>query len=77
MANALSFLVPTFAVLLGVLLTRQDSHSLRADINSLRAEMIQLRKDIHREMSAFRDAIHRDMIGVHERLSAVESKQSS
>lgn len=47
--------VPTIMVLIGILLNRSD-------ITALRSEIVQLRVDIHKDMTAFRDSIHRDMI---------------
>ncbi|ADW67812.1 hypothetical protein [Granulicella tundricola] len=68
MSNALPYLIPTFAVLLGVLFTRQDINALRAELKAeLKSEIGQLRSEI----ITLRDNIHRDMIGLHERVATV------
>jgi hypothetical protein len=51
--------------------------SNRADSVALRAEMIQLRKDVSQELISFRDSIHRDIISLHERVAVVETRQQS
>ncbi len=81
MGNALPYLVPTFAVLLGVLFTRQEIVGLRSEMIQLRTDinrdMTTLRTEINRDMTTLRDSIHRDMIGLHERVATVEAKQNS
>jgi hypothetical protein len=63
--TALVIAIPTFAVLLGIIFNRQESTALRAEMGSLRVEMI-----------ALRDSIHRDMFSLHERVATVEAKLS-
>ncbi len=65
MNTALVIAIPTFAVLLGIIFNRQESTALRAEMGSLRVEMI-----------ALRDSIHRDMFSLHERVATVEAKLS-
>jgi hypothetical protein len=60
--------IPTLAVMFGILLNRQDAISIRAEV---KAENGQLRSEI----ISLRDNIHRDMMGIHERVATVESKQ--
>ena len=50
---------------------------MRSDIGSLRNEMTQLRVDLNRDMTLLRDSIHLDIIGLHERVAAVEARQNS
>ncbi len=61
-------IVPTLVVLIGILLNRQDAISIRSD---LKTEIGQLRAEI----ITLRDNIHRDMVGLHERIAVVEAKQ--
>lgn len=75
MHDLLVIAIPTLAVMFGILLNRQDATAIRAEVKSeigqLRSEMGQLRS----EMISLRDSIHRDMVGLHERITTVESKQ--
>jgi len=90
--NAIALAVPTFVVLIGILMNRQETAAIRSELrsveNSLRNEMIQLRKDLNAdmlqlrkdlssEMIQLRDSIHTDMVGLHERIAVVEAKQQS
>jgi len=61
-------IVPTLVVLIGILLNRQDAISIRSE---LKTEIGQLRAEI----ITLRDNIHRDMVGLHERIAVVEAKQ--
>ena len=78
-STALIIAVPTFTVLVGIIFNRLDSNALRVEMNNLRTDlhrdMTTLRTDVHQEMTAFRDMIHDDLMGVHERLRAVETRQ--
>jgi hypothetical protein len=75
-ANIITATIPTFAVLLGILFNRQEILALRAD---MRAEIASVRGDITQllgEMIQLRDSVHHDMVGLHERIAVVESKQT-
>jgi hypothetical protein len=78
--NAFSIVIPTVAVLLGVLLNRQDATALRSEMAQLRGDVnrniAQLRTELRSEMVQFRNTIHADMIGLHERIATVEAKQA-
>jgi hypothetical protein len=83
-ANIITAVIPTFAVLLGILFNRQEITALRGEIAQLRSEMrdeiASIRGEISQlrmEMFQLRDSIHRDMIGLHERIAVVEAKQAS
>jgi hypothetical protein len=71
--------LPTLAVLFGILLNRQDATAIRAEVKNeigqLRSEMRSENGQLRSEIITLRDNIHRDMIGIHERLATVESKQ--
>ncbi|HEY5329929.1 MAG TPA: hypothetical protein VIJ79_08610 [Acidobacteriaceae bacterium] len=84
--------IPTVAVLLGILLNRQDVTSIRGEIIAMRTDFhnkidglrAEFKDDLHREIGglrteiiAFRENTMRDMAGLHERLAVVESKQQS
>ena len=56
--------IPTFTVLVGILLSRSDVAVVRSEIVALRGEMVSLR-----------DSVHRDMVMLHERIAVVETKQ--
>jgi hypothetical protein len=79
-ANVLAIAVPTLAILFGILLNRQDATSIRTEMKSeigqLRAEFRSEIGSLRSEMFQLRDSIHRDMIGLHERLATVEAKQA-
>ncbi len=75
-ATVFTIAIPTMAVLFGVLLNRHDATSIRAEVGSLRQEMKAEINQLRSEMIQLRDSIHRDMIGVHERLATVEAKQT-
>jgi predicted nucleic acid-binding Zn-ribbon protein len=83
-ANIITATIPTFAVLLGILFNRQEITSLRADMRaesaSVRGEIASVRGEITQlrsEMIQLRDSVHHDMVGLHERIAVVESKQGS
>jgi hypothetical protein len=67
--------IPTMAVLFGVLLNRHDATSIRVEMGSLRQEMKAAFNQLRSEMIQLRDSIHRDMIGIHERVAVMEAKQ--
>ena len=73
--------MPILAVMFGILLNRQEATTTR---NEMKAELAQMRSELRGEINALRsetialrDSIHRDMIGLHEHLAVVESKQNS
>ncbi len=89
--NAFAIVVPTIAVLIGILLNRQDATAIRSElknveialrnefnlqIGSLRAEMKSENNSLRAEMVQLRNGIHHDMVGLHERIAVVEAKQS-
>ncbi len=81
--NAFTIAIPTIAVLFGILLNRQDATAIRAEMKAesaqLRNEMGQIRNEMGQmraEMIQLRNTIHADMVGVHERIAVVESKQN-
>jgi hypothetical protein len=80
-ANIVTISIPTLTVLIGILMNRQDTTALRAELKSeiggLRNEMRSEIGSLRNEMFQLRDSIHRDMIGLHERLATVEAKQAS
>ncbi|WP_041598002.1 hypothetical protein [Granulicella tundricola] len=78
--------IPSLLVMFGILLNRQEAASLRAEIGQLRgemkseigqllAEMKSENNQLRNEIITLRDNIHEDMMGVHERLRAVETRQ--
>ena len=75
MTNIWSIVIPTFAVLLGVIFNRQETNAMRAEIGQLRTELKSDINSLRGEMIQLRDSIHRDMIGLHERVAAVEARQ--
>lgn len=64
----LSIGVPTFAVLLAWL-------SNRADINGLNEKFDELGDSLRAEMIALRREIHQDLLMLHERVVKVETRQ--
>ena len=64
----LSIGVPTFAVLLAWL-------SNRADINRLNEKVDKLAESMRAEMIALRREIHEDLLMLHERVVRVETRQ--
>lgn len=62
-------------VILAWMFTNTRIGRVEAAVYKLGAEMSQLRRDLHAELSTFRDSIHRDMVGLHERVAVAESKQ--
>lgn len=79
----LTALIPTVAVLIGIILQRQDTRDLRsemrADMNLLRTEMRSdmdaLRTELRTDMIALRDQVHADLLLIHERVAKVEARQ--
>jgi hypothetical protein len=75
MHDVLIIAIPTLAVMLGILLNRQDATSICAEvkheIGQVGSEIGQLRG----ETIALRDSIHRDMVSLHERVATVEARQ--
>jgi len=75
----LSIGIPSILIVLAWISNRSDVIALRAEMVQLRkdmaAYMTQLRKDIHNDMTQLRDSIHRDMISLHERVAIVETRQ--
>lgn len=57
--------IPTLMVLIGILLNRSDITALRSEMVQLRADITKdvtaFRADIHKDMTAFRADIHKDM----------------
>jgi len=72
-------IVPTLVVLIGILLNRQDAISIRSDLKTesgqLRSELKTEIGQLRAEITTLRDNIHRDMVGLHERIAVVEAKQ--
>ena len=64
----LTALTPTVTCLIGISLQRQDTRDLRSEMRSemggLRADMINLRTQVHS-----------DLLLIHERVATVEAKQ--
>ncbi|WP_074652278.1 hypothetical protein [Terriglobus roseus] len=59
-----------------IALSRTNLSSLRSDVTAHRAEMIQIRVDINRDMTQLRDSIHRDTISLRERVAVVEAENT-
>ena len=87
MLNATALYIPTFVVLLGLILnwlnTSSTRNEFRSEFNSLRSEMTSLRSDLLGELGQVKDANHKDaleimrqMTALHERVAVVESKQA-
>jgi hypothetical protein len=83
--NAIALLVPTVAVFIGILMNRQETFAIRAELRSveaslrgeiksvettMRAEMIQLRKDINADMLQLRKDLTADMAQLRKDLNA-------
>ena len=72
--------IPSFMVLLNIVLSRSDIQALRAEMQQLRkdvaVDMAKLREDLHRDMTQLRDSIHRDMVLLHERVAVVKTRQN-
>jgi hypothetical protein len=77
----LSIGIPSILIILAWISNRSDVTALRAEMIQLRkdmhAEMTQLRKDLASDMAQLRDSIHRNMILLHERVAVVETRQQS
>ena len=71
----LTALTPTVAVFLATLIQRPDVRDLRGEVNGLRGDLLQLRKDIQQEMLQLRNQVHADLLMIHERVAKVEAKQ--
>ncbi len=90
--NAIALAVPTFVVLIGILMNRQETAAIRSELraienslrgeiksveSSLRMEIKSVETSLRSEMVQLRNSIHADMVGLHERIAVVEAKQQS
>ena len=73
----LSIGIPSFLVILSWLSNRADIAALRGDMAALRGEMIAMRRDMNSEFTAFRREIYTEMVGLHERVVKVETRQAN
>ena len=64
----LTALTPTVAVFIGILLQRQDSRDVRA-------EMARLQSELRGDMVSLRNQVHADLLMIHERVAKVEARQ--
>ncbi len=76
----LSALKPTVAVFLATLVQRQDVRDLRTAMDGLRkdlhADMTNFREDVQTQMISLRNQVHADLLMIHECVAKVEAKQS-
>lgn len=70
----LTALTPTVTVLIALLVQRQDTRDLRAE---LQKQMIDLRTDLQSQMINLRNQVHADLLMIHERVAKVEARQGS
>jgi hypothetical protein len=75
MLNASASLIPTFVVILGIVLDYLSSNSLRGELNNLSKEVSKLIDDL--KQTNHKDALEimRQMTALHERVAVVEAKQ--
>ena len=86
----LSIGVPSFLVILAWVSNRADiqrmadridrhAETMRAEMIALRreinADFVAFRKEVNAEMTAFRREIHSDMVPLHERMAKIEERQ--
>ena len=81
---ALSIGIPSLLVILSWIhnntrLARLESSSDATNrrVDETNRRLDDLIRGINTDMNSLRDSIHRDMIGLHERLAAVEARQAS
>ena len=67
-------MTPTIAVLIGVILQRQDTRDLRTDLNR---QMGDLRNDLGGQVVDLRNQVHADLLLIHERVAKVEAGKDS
>jgi len=70
--------IPSVLVLIGIFVNLHGTSTLRAEVTSLRAEFHSKFDSgisgLRLEMISLRNAIHDDMVGVHERIAIVEDR---
>ena len=72
----LSIGIPSVLVVLSWIHNNTRLSRLEMGFDNMGRRMDALVETTHKEMTSLRDSIHRDMIGLHERLAVVESKQA-
>jgi hypothetical protein len=82
MLNAIALFFTTVLILIGILLNRSDTSTLRGEFNDLRGKMSKLQEDVTRQIGDLKDANHKDaleimrqMTALYERVAVVEAKQ--
>ena len=88
MLNASALYIPTFIVVLGVVLNwlsnnsmrgefstlRGEFHTLRGEFHSLRGEMTTLRADVLSEIGDLKDANHKDALEIMRQMTSLHER---
>ena len=72
---AVGVIAPFIAVLFGVLLSNQRIARLETTLDARLLRMETMIEAFRNEMIALRNSIHADMVGIHERVAKVETRQ--
>ncbi len=81
MLNASALFIPTFVVILGIVLNYFSSNSLRGEFNSLRGEVLSditsLRNEMNTKMDDLKASSHRDALEIMRQITALRWSRPS